>query len=156
EALRSTVAVPESSRTLELTWPIADGGAGKSLWTPTRLDAPPPATPYVLLVGQEVPPPRKTTRRIPADAKSRPEVERRIGELTAELEEVRSEHDALTYTLAHDLRAPLRAMSGLSDTLIEDYADQPLDDMGKNVALRIAESAQRMDALIEALLVYNR
>jgi signal transduction histidine kinase len=110
----------------------------------------------VVLVGQEVPPPRKATRRVPPDVESRHELERRIGELMAELEEVQSEHEALTYTLEHDLRAPLRAMSGLSDTLIEDFADQPLGETGRDYALRIGESAQRMDALIDALLTFHR
>jgi PAS domain S-box-containing protein len=149
-ALQRTVEDPESSPTLRLTWRTADGSSHRILWTPARLGA------HVVLVGQEVPPPRKAMRRAPADGQSRRELERRIGELTAQLEEVRSEHEALTYTLAHDLRAPLRAMSGLSDTLIEDYADQPLGQTGKDYAVRIGESAQRMDALIDALLVYNR
>jgi PAS domain S-box-containing protein len=149
-ALRETIAAPESSRTLQLTWRSADGSGARILWTPTKLGA------HVVLVGQEVPPPRKSTRRASAEAPSRRELERRIGELTAQLEEVRSDHEALTYTLAHDLRAPLRAMSGLSDTLIEDFTDQPLGETGKDYALRIGRSAQRMDALIDALLVFHR
>jgi PAS domain S-box-containing protein len=148
-ALREMVAAPEASRTLKLTWRAADGSGARILWTPTKLGA------NVVLVGQEVPPPRKVTRRSTADGPSRLELERRIGELTAQLEEVRSDHEALTYTLAHDLRAPLRAMSGLSDTLIEDFAD-PLGETGKDYALRIGRSAQRMDALIDALLVFHR
>jgi PAS domain S-box-containing protein len=151
ETLRS-----RSGRTLELTWPSAQGEPRKSLWTPTRLGGLPPEPPYVLLVGQEVPPPRRATRPSAADAESQDELERRIGELTTQLEEARNEHEVLTYTIAHDLRAPLRAMTGFSDTLLQDYADQPLDDMGKEYAQRIAESALRMDALIEDLLVYNR
>jgi len=154
--LRDALASPNPSRTVELTWPAAEGEPRKSLWTPTRLGGLPPAPPYVLLVGQEVPPPRKATRPGAADAESRQELERRIGELTAQLDEARSEHEALTYTLAHDLRAPLRAMSGFSESLREDYSDQPLDETGKNYAQRIAESARRMDALIEDLLVYDR
>src|SRR6185436_517583 len=130
------------------------GEPRKSLWTPTRLGGLPPEPPYILLVGQELPPPRRATRRSAADADGHQELERRIGELTAQLEEARSEHEALTYTIAHDLRAPLRAMTGFSDTLLQDYADQPLDETGKNYAQRIAESAHRMDALIEDLLVY--
>jgi PAS domain S-box-containing protein len=155
-ALREALASPGAGRTVPLTWPSADGGTSRTLWTPTRLESLPPAPRYTLLVGQEVPPPRKATRRSAADEASRRKLEERIGELTAQLEEARSEHDALTYTLAHDLRAPLRAMSGFSDTLVEEYAGQPLDETGKNYAMRIAESAQRMDELIQDLLVYNR
>jgi PAS domain S-box-containing protein len=156
DLLRDALSSREANRTLELTWPSAQGEPRKSLWTPTRLGGLPPEPPYILLVGQEVPPPRRATRRSAADADSQQEMERRIGELTAQLEEARSEHEALTYTIAHDLRAPLRAMTGFSDTLLQDYADQPLDETGKNYAQRIAESAHRMDALIEDLLVYNR
>src|SRR4029079_18107054 len=135
---------------LQLTWPAADGSGIRTLWTPTRLGG------HVVLVGQELPPPRTATRRTTAHDPRLRELERRIGELTAQLEEVRSEHEALAYTLAHDLRAPLRAMSGLSDTLLADFADQPLGETGKDYALRIGESAQRMDALIDALLIFHR
>lgn len=155
-ALQSAVQQPASRRTLELAWPSAIGAPRRTLWTPTLLSAVPPAPEYLLLVGREMPPPQKSTRRKSADGIGLPELQKRVTELTRELEEARLEQEAFTYTLAHDLRAPLRAMSGFSDTLLEDYSNQPLDETGRNYALRITESAQRMDTLIEDLLVYNR
>src|SRR6185437_14189924 len=60
---------------------------------------------------------------------------------------------SLTYTIAHDLRTPIRAMQGFASALLEDA---PLDEMGKMYADRIAEAANRMDTLVNGLLDYAR
>jgi two-component system sensor histidine kinase/response regulator len=73
----------------------------------------------------------------------------------SELEEVKRELDGFAYTVAHDLRSPLRAMSGFSEALLEEYADK-LDLTGRDYATRILESARRMDSLIQDLLAYSR
>jgi len=59
--------------------------------------------------------------------------------------------EAFTYSVAHDLRAPLRALSGFSEALLEDYGDA-LDDEGRDFAQRIVESSEQMATLIEDLL----
>ncbi len=76
------------------------------------------------------------------------ELERRVVERTAEL-------DAFAYSVAHDLRAPLRAMHGFADAVLEDYTDK-LDDAGRDYLSRIIKSAKNMDGLIQDLLAYSR
>ena len=76
------------------------------------------------------------------------ELELRVTERTAEL-------DAFAYSVAHDLRAPLRAMHGFADAVLEDYASA-LDEAGRDFLTRIIKSAKNMDALIQDLLAYSR
>jgi PAS domain S-box-containing protein len=65
------------------------------------------------------------------------------------------ELEAFSYSVAHDLRAPLRGMDGYSQVLLEDYADK-LDEEGKRHLRTVRESAQRMAQLIESLLKLAR
>lgn len=83
-------------------------------------------------------------------------LEERVAERTADLEASLRELDTFAYTVAHDLRAPLRAMAGFSDMLAWEYAGRTLDDEGRDYARRISDSARRMDALILDLLTYSR
>jgi PAS domain S-box-containing protein len=59
--------------------------------------------------------------------------------------------EAFTYSVAHDLRAPLRTLSGFSEALLEDYGDA-LDDEGRDFAKRIVEASDQMATLIDDLL----
>lgn len=83
------------------------------------------------------------------------ELEQRVIERTAELQDANAELEAFAYSVSHDLRAPLRAMQGFSQVLLEDYADK-LDSLGQEYAHRIVSSAQRMENLIQDLLAYSR
>ena len=83
------------------------------------------------------------------------ELEQRVIERTLQLEESNTELKAFTYTVSHDLRAPLRAMQGFAQALKEDYASQ-LDDMGHEYAQRIVGAAHQMDGLILDLLAYSQ
>jgi PAS domain S-box-containing protein len=95
-------------------------------------------------------------KRIDAELrKSKTELEHRVAERTAELREVNDELEAFAYSVSHDLRAPLRAMGGLSQALLEDYADR-LDELGKEYAEHIQIAAEHMDRLILDLLAYSR
>ena len=67
------------------------------------------------------------------------------------LESINAELEALSYSVSHDLRAPLRGMVGLSQALLEDYADK-LDGQGKDYLQRVSASGQRMGLLIDDLL----
>jgi signal transduction histidine kinase len=80
---------------------------------------------------------------------------RKLQRMTERLEESNQELEAFAYSVSHDLRAPLRAMQGFSEALLEDYAEV-LDDNGKDYARRIVNAAQRMDDLIGDLLEYSR
>jgi signal transduction histidine kinase len=82
-------------------------------------------------------------------------LERRVEERTRALEEVNQELKAFSYTVSHDLRAPLRAMEGFAEILLHDFADK-LGEDGQRYAKRIADAATRMDDLIEDLLAYSR
>jgi PAS domain S-box-containing protein len=78
-------------------------------------------------------------------------LEQRVRERTAELEVANKELEAFSYSVSHDLRAPLRAMDGFSMALIEDHADK-LDETALDHLRRIRAGSQRMAALIDDLL----
>ena len=83
------------------------------------------------------------------------ELERRVEERTAKLEEALRELNTFSYSVAHDLRGPLRAMTGFSEALLQDHAAR-LDPEGRDFAARIVEAGKRMDALITDILAYSR
>jgi signal transduction histidine kinase/HAMP domain-containing protein len=78
-------------------------------------------------------------------------VERR----TAKLRETIGELEAFSYSIAHDMRAPLRALQGFSHILLTEYATR-LDRDGQRFLSRIANAADRMDKLIQDVLNYSR
>jgi signal transduction histidine kinase len=83
------------------------------------------------------------------------ELEQRVAERTTQLQAAVSEMEAFTYSMSHDLRAPLRAMQGFAEALLADYADR-LDQTGQDYTLRISAAAHRLDLLIQDLLAYSR
>ncbi|MGN6643504.1 MAG: PAS domain-containing sensor histidine kinase, partial [Verrucomicrobiota bacterium] len=83
------------------------------------------------------------------------ELEQRVEERTALLEESLQSLEGVLYHVAHDLRAPLRAMHSFTDLLLDEYA-RTLDARGENYAQRIRDAAGRMDRLIQDLLNYGR
>jgi PAS domain S-box-containing protein len=83
------------------------------------------------------------------------DLERRVGERTERLQAVVRELEAFTYTIAHDLRAPLRSMHRFSEVLIEEYGPR-LDATGQDYARCIIAGAEKMDTLIGNLLEYSR
>ncbi|WP_232417756.1 MASE1 domain-containing protein [Methyloversatilis thermotolerans] len=83
------------------------------------------------------------------------ELERRVGQRTAALESAIKELEAFSYSVSHDLRAPLRALDGFSRLLVEDYGDL-LDEQGREYLSRIRRNSQRMGELIDDLLELSR
>jgi two-component system NtrC family sensor kinase len=75
--------------------------------------------------------------------------------LVKELELKNEELESFSYSVAHDLRAPLRSLDGFSLALLEDYADR-LDDEGRQYLRFVRESAQQMAQLIDDLLTLSR
>lgn len=73
----------------------------------------------------------------------------------AALEESRRELESLTYTIAHDLRAPLRTIDGFARALSEDCADD-LDADGRRYLQHVLDAAQRMSGMLEGLLSLAR
>jgi PAS domain S-box-containing protein len=78
-----------------------------------------------------------------------------VTERTSELTAMNQQLEAFVYTIAHDLRAPLRAMQGYSEMLLEE-AGATLNKTAKNYADHINKSAQFMDALLNDLLAFSR
>ena len=83
------------------------------------------------------------------------ELEERVASRTADLITLNREMEAFSYSVSHDLRAPLRGIDGFSQALLEDYGDQ-LDDDGRNLLNRVRAAAQRMATLIDDLLNLSR
>ncbi len=82
-------------------------------------------------------------------------LERRVEDRTAELSQVNAELDAFAYSVAHDLRAPLRCIEGYSAALQEDQSER-LDAEGVEFLQRIEASAANMNRLIQDLLILAR
>jgi signal transduction histidine kinase len=75
--------------------------------------------------------------------------------LNAQLEAANRELEAFSYSVSHDLRAPLRGIDGFSQALLEDYADK-VDGQGKDYLRRVREASQHMAQLIDDLLNLSR
>jgi PAS domain S-box-containing protein len=83
------------------------------------------------------------------------ELEQRVLERTAELEAANKELEAFSYSVSHDLRAPLRAISGFASILARRYRDG-LDEKGRHFVDTIVDSSDHMSVLIDELLDYSR
>jgi PAS domain S-box-containing protein len=110
-------------------------------------------TPMVLLAIEDV------TERV----RAREELQRlnrglevRVAERTAQLEEANKEMEAFSYSVSHDLRAPLRALDGFSDELLRSYSGKVLDDRGQHYLRRLRSGTQRMGQLIDDMLLLSR
>lgn len=107
---------------------------------------------YLVAVTEDV------TKRREAEASLRRlnlELEKRISERTAELERINEELEAFTYSVSHDLRAPLRAIDGWAQAVIEDY-EKVLDEPGRQMLQRQRAASQRLGCLIDDLLRLSR
>jgi PAS domain S-box-containing protein len=124
--------------------PATDRATGETRWFQTvkvPLPSVPGATRQVLVVATDISE-RKRAEGALARAKDAAETASR-------------ELEAFSYSVAHDLRAPLRGIDGFSQALLEDYSER-LDAEGKRYLERVRESAQNMALLIESLLILAR
>ncbi|MBN1536649.1 MAG: PAS domain S-box protein [Anaerolineales bacterium] len=83
------------------------------------------------------------------------ELEQRVIERTAQLETAVKELEAFSYSVSHDLRAPLRAMDGFSRILLEEYAPQLSNDAQHYLEL-VRDSSKKMTCLVDDLLAFSR
>lgn len=83
------------------------------------------------------------------------QLEQAVAERTTELTATNKQLEAFVYSIAHDLRAPLRSMQGFSSLLVEE-AGKTLSEEGQSHARRINKSAQLMDAMLSGLLSFSR
>ena len=112
------------------------------------------------------PPPSKTEARCnPAEASLRDaqaklrqyneDLERTVTQRTAKLQETLNELETYSYSISHDLRAPLRAMQGYAQVLLEEFPAQ-IGPEGKAYLDRIISASNRMDRLIQDVLSYSK
>jgi PAS domain S-box-containing protein len=83
------------------------------------------------------------------------ELEQRIRDRTAELERRNADLKAFTFSVSHDLRAPLRAMAGFSEILLDEYGSQ-LEEKGRRYVERVKAASIRMGQLIDDVLHLSR
>jgi signal transduction histidine kinase len=83
------------------------------------------------------------------------ELERKVFERTGQLQQINKELEAFSYSVSHDLRAPLRAVNGYAIMLLEDYCNV-LDDEGKRLLNTIVSNGKMMGRLIDDLLKFSR
>jgi signal transduction histidine kinase len=82
-------------------------------------------------------------------------LDQRVRERTASLEETNNHLEAFCYTIAHDLRGPLRAQHSFAQALLDEYGAR-LEDEGRDYAQRIKSAAERLENLVDDLLDYSR
>jgi len=82
-------------------------------------------------------------------------LEQRVQERTVKLQAMVEEMEAFSYSVSHDLRAPLRVLAGYAEAVREDYAEK-LPEEGHRLLGKISEAARRMDRLTQDLLAYTR
>ena len=96
------------------------------------------------------------TKRVLAEViAEKAEPEKKLAERTAQLGAANKELEEFSYVVSHDLRAPLQAVRGLANVLIEDYAER-LDDTATDYCRRIVSAADRMNTLIPDLVAFSR
>jgi len=83
------------------------------------------------------------------------DLEHRVAERTAALEAINKELESFSYSVSHDLRAPLRSIRGFSEVLLDRYGGK-LDERGREFLRRACESSNQMDLLIDDLLKLSR
>jgi len=98
---------------------------------------------------------RTALRPLEDEIKRRERTELELRRRTLELEAANRELDAFCYSISHDLRAPLRAIDGFSQVVLEDYRDK-LDAQGQSHLQRVCAATQRLGNLIDDLLRLSR
>jgi light-regulated signal transduction histidine kinase (bacteriophytochrome) len=83
------------------------------------------------------------------------ELEDRVRRRTTQLEAANRELEAFSYSVSHDLKAPLRAIDGFSQILLEDYSEA-LDEEGRDYLMRVRDAGSRMALLIEDLRTLSK
>jgi PAS domain S-box-containing protein len=152
---------PEDNKKLELTWREALR-TGADFQTEYRLKD--REGNYRWFLGRAVPVRNEegeivkwlgTSTDIDHQKRAEEKLERTVAERTVRLRDTVAELEAFSYSIAHDMRAPLRAMSGFSSLLEEEYSEA-LPEEAQQYLKRIARSAVRLDSLIQDVLNYSR
>lgn len=114
------------------------------------------------MVGERTKELKDTTKQLENEIIEHKKAEKKIRDLnenlkkrTVELETINKELESFSYSVSHDLRAPLRSIDGFSQAILEDY-DNNLDEKGKEYLSRVRIASQRMAHLIDDLLNLSR
>jgi|GEM_PF-1344798 signal transduction histidine kinase len=83
------------------------------------------------------------------------DLEARVRRRTAQLEAAHADMESFSYSVSHDLRAPLRAIDGFAAIVVEDYGPR-LDDEGRRLLQVVSDSAKKMERLIDDILAFSR
>jgi len=126
---------------------------GARIWVSVVADLTPSAGQQHILAIVEDISDRRATREAMRDDNE--QLEQRVTERTEELESANKELESFSYSVSHDLRAPLRAVDGFSQILLEDHSTH-LDDEGRRVVGVIVERVGKMGRLIDGLLKFSR
>jgi signal transduction histidine kinase len=107
------------------------------------------------LLGSTAPTSAGDIRELQSELEQR---NRQLVDRSAELEHAMRELDSFSYSVSHDLRAPLRVVDGFATIVLEDYGDRgkPLDELGRDHLRRIVAASQRMNSMIDTLLSLSR
>jgi PAS domain S-box-containing protein len=125
-------------------WPIEDSAA--PIYDPDQTMV------GVVLVFHDATEMRRAEKILKTHAQ---DLEQKVLARTVELQRTINELEAFSYTVSHDLRAPLRAMQGYSNALLEDFADK-WGTEERDFLTRISKAAERLDILIQDLLTYSK
>ena len=144
--IKEASRLAEGGRTIyfENRYRAKDGSYRWMLWS----SAPVLEEQLIYAVARDITEHKKTEQRIV-------ELGEEARQRAAELEGLNKELEAFSYSVSHDLRAPLRHIAGFSD-MLQRHADGSLDEKGRRYLNTILESAKRMGNLIDDLLVFSR
>lgn len=140
------------SYTIEKRYLRKDGSVMWGLLSARTAKGPDGATKYMVSALLDI------TDRVEAEQQVRQMntlLEQRVAARTEELKQALEHMEAFSYSVSHDLRAPLRAIHGFSSLLAEDYRDK-LDDEGQDMLDRVGRASANMGNLIDALLQLGR
>jgi PAS domain S-box-containing protein len=136
------------------------GKDGRELWGLVTFSAVPgdEGRKYAVAMVQDITPRKEAeaevAKLLAQVQKDAAELEKRVEERTAQLQEINAELDSFAHSVSHDLRAPLRALQGFAEILLEDGSTPESERL--DYLKRILSAAQGMDRLIQDLLAYSR
>jgi PAS domain S-box-containing protein len=131
---------------------LTETGKRALLVNARRLEGTQRGEPQLMLALEDITERREAEERIQS---LNQELEERVQARTCDLEASATHMEAFCYTLAHDLRAPLRAMEGFANALADDFGEK-IGATGRDYTGRIIGAARRLDRLILDLLEYSR